>query len=123
MTAVMSLAPTMLSKMSPPILIRSAKLLSTSSVMMVKKIEHTEDGNKIIVEAFKVEDNSNAILPPACKSGQTSCHPFCKSHIVAQVKHTDVLILDQFIDSRGEMYSQDELQICSVSNTDYLVAS
>ena len=31
---------------------------------------------------------------------------------MSEVKHTDVLILDQFTDSRGCLYPQEELQIC-----------
>jgi len=81
--------------------------------MMVKKIEHTEEGNKIVVEGIQIQDkNTNTLVAPGCKSGQTTCHPFCRSPIVSKVKHTDVLILDQFVDSKGQMYSQEELQIC-----------
>merc|ERR1711874_427244 len=47
-----------------------------------------------------------------CREGKEMCHPFCRSPIVEMVKHTDVLILDQFVDSRGEMTSRDELGIC-----------
>ena len=37
------------------------------------------------------------------------------------MKHTDVLILDQFVDSKGEMISREDLGICSVSTKKYFV--
>ena len=39
-------------------------------------------------------------------------HVFPAIHSLSQVKHTDVLLIDQFLTSTGEMYSQDELGIC-----------
>ena len=36
-----------------------------------------------------------------------------------EVKHTDVLILNQFVDSKGEMYSQEDLGICMVGLINY----
>ena len=88
-----------------------------TSLVAFKQIRHTETDNKILVEgildkpqANTTEQNSGA----KCGVGSHSCHPFCKSPIVNQVKHTDVLILNQFVDSRGEMYSQEDLGICMV---------
>ena len=90
-----------------------------TSLVAFKQIRHTETDNKILVEgildkpqANTTEQNSGA----KCGVGSHSCHPFCKSPIVNQVKHTDVLILNQFVDSRGEMYSQEDLGICMVSS-------
>ena len=90
-----------------------------TSLVAFKQIRHTETENKILVEgildkpqANTTEQNSGA----KCGVGSHSCHPFCKSPIVNQVKHTDVLILNQFVDSRGEMYSQEDLGICMVSS-------
>ena len=115
MSAILARQHALLSKFSP--VFRSGnKLLSISCGRMGKRIEHTEEGNKIVVEGIKIQDqNTSKVMAPACKSGQTTCHPFCRSPIVSQVKHTDVLILDQFVDSKGEMYSQEELEICGVS--------
>ena len=84
---------------------------------MVKDIKHTEDGNKIVVEGVHLSQpnaSKTTLTTTGCNSGQANCHPFCRSPIVGQVKHTDVLILDQFVDSKGQMYSQEELEICSV---------
>ena len=93
-----------------------------TSLVAFKQIRHTETDNKILVEgildkpqANTAEQNSGA----KCGVGSHSCHPFCKSPIVNQVKHTDVLILNQFVDSRGEMYSQEDLGICMVGFINY----
>jgi len=117
MTAMMSLAPNMLPRFSS-IVLRSARLLSTSPNMLIKDIKHTEEGNKIVVEGIKVSETSanTALTASGCGSGQANCHPFCNSPIVGQVKHTDVLILDQFVDSKGQMYSQEDLEICPVGD-------
>lgn len=114
---MMSFTPNMLSRISSTV-VRTSRWLSTSPCLMVKDIKHTEDGNKIVVEGVHLSPphpsvSSTAITATNCTSGQGHCHPFCRSPIVGQVKHTDVLILDQFVDSRGQMYSQDELEICS----------
>lgn len=112
---MMTITPSMLSRVSSTIL-RSSRLLCTSPCMMVKDIKHTEDGNKIVVEGVHLSQpnaSKTALTTTGCNSGQANCHPFCRSPIVGQVKHTDVLILDQFVDSKGQMYSQEELEICS----------
>ena len=82
-----------------------------------------------LIQGIKVESPRKDKVVK-CREGKSHCHPFCRSPIVGlvgslkldwlecsllfQVKHTDVLILDQFVDSKGEMYRQDELGICKV---------
>merc|ERR550519_2165573 len=56
--------------------------------------------------------HSGKVVTFGCADGKANCHPFCRSPIVAQVKHTDVLILDQFLMESGEMHSQEDLGIC-----------
>ena len=90
-----------------------------TSLVTFKQIKHTETDNKILVEG--IIDKPQAKLTeqksgPNCGVGSHSCHPFCKSAIVKEVKHTDVLILNQFVDSKGEMYSQEDLGICMVGS-------
>ncbi len=79
-----------------------------------KEIRHTETDKKIVVEGVMPRTEANTAVK-CCGGGQHECHPFCKSPIVDKVKHTDVLILDQFLDSKGEMYSKEDLKICNVS--------
>ena len=88
-----------------------------TSLVAFKQIRHTETDNKILVEGIidKPQVDVTEQKPgPKCSGGSHSCHPFCKSPLVKEVKHTDVLILNQFVDSKGEMYSQEDLGICMV---------
>lgn len=94
-----------------------SRSLSTSAVTF-KQIKHKETDKKIVVEGVldsKASGQETKIGSwEGCGHGKHECHPFCKSPIVGEVKHTDVLILDQFIDSKGQMYSREDLKICPV---------
>ena len=92
-----------------------------TSVTAFKQIKHTETDNRIVVEGVmdthKATDQKTGSAPK-CAGGSHQCHPFCKSPIVKEVRHTDVLILNQFVDSKGEMYSKEDLGICTVRSDD-----
>jgi len=91
----------------------NCRFLSVSPCNLMKEIKHSEKDNHITVEGIYVSgENKQTKASDACRGGQVTCHSFCKSPFVAQVKHTDVLILNQFVDSKGQMYSQEELEIC-----------
>ena len=92
---------------------QSSRHLSLTPAVF-KEIRHTETDKKIVVEGVMPRTEANSAVK-CCGGGQHECHPFCKSPIVDKVKHTDVLILDQFLDSKGEMYSKEDLKICNVS--------
>merc|ERR1712107_386067 len=86
---------------------------SASSVLFYKDVQHKEEGKKIVVQGVTVASpNKSNVVTEGCREGRQHCHPFCRSPVVGQVKHTDVLLIDQFLTSTGEMYSQDELGIC-----------
>ena len=86
------------------------------SVGSFKQIKHVETEKKIVVEGVMEDVNvKNTDLAVGPCGSRHQCHPFCKSPIVKDVKHTDVLILDQFVDSKGQMYSKEDLKICNVS--------
>jgi len=86
---------------------------SASSVLFYKDVDHKEEGKKIVVQGVSVASpNKSNVVTEGCREGRQHCHPFCRSPVVGQVKHTDVLLIDQFLTSTGEMYSQDELGIC-----------
>lgn len=96
-----------------------ARQVSSRSLYMSaschKQIKHTETEQRIVVEGVMPAPAAPAPADSvsACGGGKHQCHPFCKSPIVNKVKHTDVLILDQFVDSKGEMYSMHDLKICT----------
>ena len=88
------------------------------SVTSFKQIKHVETEKKIVVEGVMDDANfqNTDLAIGSCGGGRHQCHPFCKSSIVKDVKHTDVLILNQFVDSKGQMYSREDLKICNVSH-------
>eukprot|EP00088_Acartia_fossae_P060937 TRINITY_DN73075_c0_g1_i1.p1 TRINITY_DN73075_c0_g1~~TRINITY_DN73075_c0_g1_i1.p1 ORF type:complete len:185 (-),score=6.84 TRINITY_DN73075_c0_g1_i1:124-678(-) len=102
-------------RLPPVIKVPHANLrqFSSCAVMQHKEIVMKEENNKIIVEGKHVESPRTKYLV-ACEQsgGQSQCHPFCKSSIASQVKHTDVLILDQFVDPKGELYTREDMGIC-----------
>jgi hypothetical protein len=93
----------------------STRLLHVTRVVGLKEIETIEEGNRIIIQGKIVESPRQGLVVHCCsqEGGNSKCHPFCKSSIAPLVKHTDVLILDQFVDSRGQLFSQENLGICS----------
>ena len=92
----------------------NTRLFTTSPCLMLKEIVHTETDGRIVVEGVPKPADTKTVDLSTCCGGQAGCHPFCRSPIVSEVKHTDVLILDQFVDSKGQMYSEEELAICKV---------
>ena len=103
---------------------RQAARNFNTSLAAFKQIKHTDTDNRIVVEGIIDSHQSNStdqksvsVPAPKCGVESPSCHPFCKSGLVKEVKHTDVLILNQFVDSKGEMYSQEDLGICMVRPT------
>lgn len=42
-----------------------------------------------------------------------SCHPFCRFNFVHEVKHTDVLIISQFMDSNGKIMNKEVTGLCA----------
>jgi ribosomal protein S18 len=93
-----------------------------------KEIQHREEGKRVVVEAVQVPSpHAERLVTEGCREGRAHCHPFCRSPVVGQVrdrsggetnpsvhqvKHTDVLILQQFLTKEGEVHSQEDLGIC-----------
>lgn len=91
----------------------AGRALSTSIVPRYKEIQHREEGKRVVVEAVQVPaPPTERVVTEGCREGRAHCHPFCRSPVVGQVKHTDVLILQQFLTKEGSVYSQEDLGIC-----------
>ena len=102
----------------------ACNLYSTSQTYNIRKIEINEDadsksGKKSISIEGVVSDlpKENLILSSyssanGCKSASEKCHPLCRFSAVHEIKHTDVLILKQFIDHKGEMISREITGLC-----------
>ena len=47
-----------------------------------------------------------------CQHGAANCHPLCRLSFVKEIKHTDVLILVQFMDHEGKVISRQITGLC-----------
>ena len=47
----------------------------------------------------------------SCETYQ-NCHPLCKFDKIHEIQHTDVLILEQFTDSQGDIMPRDLTNLC-----------
>ena len=102
----------------------SCNLYSTSQTYNIRKIEINEDadsksGKRSISIEGVVSDlpKENLILSSyssanGCKSASENCHPLCRFSAVHEIKHTDVLILKQFLDHEGKMISREITGLC-----------
>ena len=85
------------------------RLFSTSSSSYIRKITIEEDEKTIKVSGKKEVSprRANLIDPSLFASASCSayenCHPLCKFDKVHEIKHTDVLILEQFTDNNGDI--------------------
>ena len=82
---------------------------SSSSTGLVREIKKSEEGKTITVEGLKYESPraKNLIDPKmfaesSCEA-YSNCHALCRFDKVHEIKHTDVLIINQFVDNNGEV--------------------
>ncbi|XP_040581351.1 large ribosomal subunit protein mL66 [Lepeophtheirus salmonis] len=78
------------------------------------KVCNNKEKNTRTIEGVFMDSSRKAKLlelPQAC--GNENCHPFCKFSESHNVKHTDVLILNQFVDSRGKMLNRIDTGLCN----------
>ena len=99
--------------------LRSLRLFSTSSTQNIRKIIVKEEGKIITIEGKPEESprTKNLIDPNLFASANScetykNCHPLCKFDKIHEIKHTDVLILDQFTDSNGDIIPRDITNLC-----------
>merc|ERR1712212_544912 len=110
----------------------SPTCLSTSACLRVRKIVKNEDEKMTTVEGVYIpsERKDRLLEPPVdalysgtpCKSQPghvvtRSCHPFCRFNFVHEVKHTDVLIISQFMDSEGKILDKELTGLCQRQHT------
>jgi len=102
--------------------------ITTSAGLRVRKIIQSEDekDKTTTIEGVHIPSKQTRVLQPpeeakyhgrACGSQpdhvmSKQCHPFCRFDFVHQVKHTDVLILSQFMDSSGKIMNQEVTGLC-----------
>uniref|UniRef100_A0A6M2E4F0 Putative 28s ribosomal protein s18a n=1 Tax=Amblyomma tuberculatum TaxID=48802 RepID=A0A6M2E4F0_9ACAR len=84
--------------------------LSTATTLRVKEIRESQEGNTTVVEGVFVESpRKGRVVEP--KHSSSAC-PLCRLGL-KNIKHTDVLILSQFMDSQGNMLPRDVTGLCA----------
>ncbi|XP_015179258.1 PREDICTED: 28S ribosomal protein S18a, mitochondrial [Polistes dominula] len=84
------------------------RAISLSATTRIKEIIEKKEGNNVIIEAV-IRPQKNAYLLMKTKNG--AC-PLCSTNL--NVKHTDVLILSQFVRSDGCMLPRRITGLCAV---------
>ncbi|KAJ6223942.1 hypothetical protein RDWZM_002487 [Blomia tropicalis] len=96
--------------------------ISTTASKMVKEIRVSENDEKIVVEAVKVESERTSYLVEKIveideslkrKSYCGAC-PLCKLNL-KRLAYSDVLILEQFIESNGTLIAREFTGLCHKS--------
>jgi len=106
--------------------------LSTSACLPLRKIVKNVDDKTTTVEGVYIpSDRKDNLLQPSveasysgtpcksepCNAVTRSCHPFCRFNFVHEVKHTDVLIISQFMDSQGKIMDREVTGLCKRQHT------
>lgn len=126
-TAIRSLAAT--SQNLQPF--HSSKMqFSTSLGLKVREIKVNEQepdkktGKRNICVEGEVFDlpNNKFVVPTysnanGCQNASEACHPLCRFDFVHEIKHTDVLILRQFMDNKGNPINRQITGLCKRQHT------
>ena len=95
-----------------------SRCLSLSSQHYVREIFITEKNKTITIEGVSKDSKrkQNTINPEILRSkscgAKENCHALCRFSQVNEVKHTDILILEQFVDSKGKTIPRDITGLC-----------
>ncbi|KAH9407949.1 Structural constituent of ribosome [Tyrophagus putrescentiae] len=104
--------------------------VATSAVRLVKELKVHEDGDRITVEAVAVESERKAYLVPqeatttttTTTTDQSAKHhqhcnvcPLCRLNL-RRLSYSDVLILQQFIESEGTLMRREVTGLCHRSH-------
>lgn len=116
----LSAKPSLLGVIQNVIRISSSRSLSVSTPRSYREVTVKEDGKKITIEGIPKESERKGRLiePDFLKRSSDSCevkdncHSLCKFSQVHEIKHTDVLILEQFVESNGKIIPRDVTGLC-----------
>ncbi|XP_021963823.1 39S ribosomal protein S18a, mitochondrial [Folsomia candida] len=96
---------------------------STSPMCALKQILRREEGNAIIVEGqYIASPRANRLLPQTTTLNNDPCScSLCKLGL--HIKHTDVLVLHQFVDTKGKIIPRNVTGLCKLQHRrmDYLL--
>ncbi|KAL1447630.1 hypothetical protein MTO96_028440 [Rhipicephalus appendiculatus] len=86
------------------------KQLSTSATLRVKEIRQRQEGNTTVIEGVFIDSpRKGFVVKP--KHTSSAC-PLCRLGL-KKLNHTDVLILSQFMDSRGNQLPRKVTGLCA----------
>ena len=116
----LSAKPSLLGVIQNVIRISSSRSLSVSTPRSYREVTVKEDGKKITIEGIPKESERKGRLiePDFLKRSSDSCevkhncHSLCKFSQVHEIKHTDVLILEQFVESNGKIIPRNVTGLC-----------
>ena len=98
--------------------LRNVRFFMTSHSMAIREIVRSEEPKKTVIEgASKPSPRTNFLIDPkifpvsGCEAND-ECHPLCRFDKVHEIKHSDVLILEQFVDSDGEQLPRSLTKLC-----------
>ncbi|XP_001600138.1 39S ribosomal protein S18a, mitochondrial [Nasonia vitripennis] len=83
--------------------------ISLSAARNLKEIRETKEGNTIIVEGVDLPHPKEHLM---LKTSENGACPLCSAGV--NVKHTDVLILKQFVNSQGHMLPRRITGLCYI---------
>ncbi|ODM97607.1 28S ribosomal protein S18a, mitochondrial [Orchesella cincta] len=105
-----------------PLSALTQRSLSTTCACYVKQIDVTEVGDQIVIEAKIVPSAREKYIAklPTDPTGCKGC-PLCRLGLT--VRHTDVLIINQFINSKGKQLPREITGLCMEQHKrmDYLI--
>ena len=103
---------------------------STNLCFRVREIKISEECSdektgkkKIIVEGIVNHLPNERLVAPTysntrgCQNVSENCHPLCRFNFVHEIKHTDVLILRQFMENGGQIISREITGLCRRQHT------
>lgn len=87
----------------------STRQLSTTSYSLLKEIVQEVDGNKVVIEGKYVESSNKPLLVHTEFAEKKVCS-LCALNL--NIKHTDVLLLSQFVKPNGQILPRRITGIC-----------
>ncbi|XP_055694998.1 39S ribosomal protein S18a, mitochondrial [Lutzomyia longipalpis] len=93
---------------------QSSRTLTTTASLRLKEIKTTQDKNHITIEGIMVKSPREEFQVTQLKEARLRGEKFCpKCTLGLDVKHTDVLILSQYVRSDGCMLPRRITGLCS----------
>jgi len=114
LTSILAKAPTRLFYLNGALLLKNGvRSFITSSTLHLKQIVHTDQGDTIEIAGVQTTSPRSDYVVKTPPGSKESC-PLCRLDL--DLKHTDVLILSQFVDSKGKVLPKTVTKLCNRQN-------